>query len=42
MRADERVVPGQHRELVGRGDERAPGELGDLRRDRLGVLRDAR
>ena len=32
-RRDDRVVTGERRELVGRGAEREPRELGDLRRD---------
>jgi hypothetical protein len=31
MQLHERIVRAQHGELVGRGDKRQPGELGDLR-----------
>ena len=42
LREHERVVRGERGELVRRGHERQPGELGDLRRGALGELRVAR
>ena len=36
---DDRVVAGERFEFVRRGHERQAGELGDLRRDRLGIFR---
>ena len=41
LREDDLVVGGERGELVRRGDERKPGELGDLRRDGGRRTRDA-